>query len=71
MITLIINNLDIEFHLIALSQKFIAKSNTERICMSCIKIKGGNIFLLLREYLKTLLNLQENVYGKVSCLPKS
>lgn len=39
--------------------------------MSCIKIKGGNIFLLLWEYLKTLLNLQENVYGKVSCLPKS
>jgi len=47
MITLIINNLDIEFHLIALSQKFIAKSNTERICMSCFEIKERNIFLLL------------------------
>lgn len=56
---------------IALSQKFIAKSKTEKKCISSIKIKERNIFLLLWEYLKSLLNLQENVYGKISCLPKS
>lgn len=60
-----------KYCIFTISQKIIAKLDIIQKQKIINHANNGKIFLLLQEYIKYLLNLQENAYGKISCISQS